>query len=119
MVIPNTTNQLDSYIGEDLNSSKRGLYKLKYPLSHGVIDYWDDMELLWKHAFSLLKIAPNECPVLLTEANMNPTKHRKRMLEIFFEKFQVPAVYVAVQGVLSLYKHLNLDLPQENLQVSC
>lgn len=25
------------------------------------------------------------------------------MLEIFFEKFQVPAVYVAVQGVLSLY----------------
>jgi len=24
------------------------------------------------------------------------------MLEIFFEKFQVPAVFVAVQGVLSL-----------------
>lgn len=119
MVIPNTTNQLDSYIGEDLNSSKRGLYKLKYPLSHGVIDYWDDMELLWKHAFSLLKIAPNECPVLLTEANMNPTKHRKRMLEIFFEKFQVPAVYVAVQGVLSLYKHLDLVSQQENPQVLC
>jgi actin-related protein len=119
VVIPNTTNQLDSYIGEDLNSSKRGLYKLKYPLSHGVIDYWDDMELLWKHAFSLLKIAPNECPVLLTEANMNPTKHRKRMLEIFFEKFQVPAVYVAVQGVLSLYKHHDIVSQQENLQVSC
>lgn len=25
------------------------------------------------------------------------------MLEIFFEKFQVPAVYIAVQGVLSLF----------------
>lgn len=25
------------------------------------------------------------------------------MLEIFFEKFQVPAVFVAVQGVLSLF----------------
>ena len=34
---------------------------------------------------------------------MNPTKHKKKMLEIFFEKFQVPAVFVAVQGVLSLY----------------
>jgi actin-related protein len=56
------------------------LYKLKHPISHGVIDHWDDMELLWKHAFSLLKIAPNECPVLLTEANMNPTKHKKKML---------------------------------------
>ena len=102
-MIPNTANQLETYIGEELNTSKRGLYKLKHPLSHGVIDHWDDMELLWKHAFSLLKIAPNECPVLLTEANMNPTKHKRKMLEIFFEKFQVPAVYVAVQGVLSLY----------------
>ena len=84
VVIPNTANQLETYIGEELNTSKRGLYKLKHPLSHGVIDHWDDMELLWKHAFSLLKIAPNECPVLLTEANMNPTKHKRKMLEIFF-----------------------------------
>jgi actin-related protein len=89
-------------MGDDLASEKRGLYKLRYPISHGVVDYWDDMELLWKHAFSLLKVSPSECPVLLTEANMNPTKHRKKMLEIFFEKFQVPAVFVAVQGVLSL-----------------
>lgn len=41
------------------------------------------------------------------------------MLEIFFEKFQVPAVYVAVQGVLSLYIVINLDLRQEKLQVLC
>ena len=90
------------------------MYKLKYPLTHGVIEHWDDMELLWKHAFSLLKISPTECPVLLTEANMNPTKHKKKMVEIFFEKFQVPAVYVAVQGVLSLYLYKNSDSQQEN-----
>lgn len=94
------------------------MYKLKYPLSHGVVDHWDDMELLWKHAFSLLKIAPNECPVLLTEANMNPTKHKKKMVEIFFEKFQVPAVYVAVQGVLSLYLNHNIVLQQGSQLVS-
>lgn len=75
---------------------------MRYPMSHGVVDHWDDMELLWKHAFSTLKVSPSEYPVLLTEANMNPTKHRKKMFEIFFEKFQVPAVFVAVQGVLSL-----------------
>jgi actin-related protein len=33
---------------------------------------------------------------------MNPIKNRKKMLQIFFEKFQAPAVFVAVQGVLSL-----------------
>ena len=38
------------------------------------------------------------------------------MVEIFFEKFQVPAVYVAVQGVLSLYLYKNSDSQQENQQ---
>ena len=118
VVIPNTNNQFEHYMGDDLASEKRGLYKLRYPVSHGVVDHWDDMELLWKHAFSLLKVSPSECPVLLTEANMNPTKHRKKMLEIFFEKFQVPAVFVAVQGVLSLYICFNVVLQLENQQVS-
>lgn len=66
VVIPNTNNQFEHYMGDDLSPEKRGLYKLKYPISHGVVDNWDDMELLWKHAFSLLKISPSECPVLLT-----------------------------------------------------
>jgi centractin len=39
---------------------------------------------------------------LLTEAIANPSKHKKKMLEIFFEKVQVPAAYVATQGILSL-----------------
>ena len=79
VVIPSTSNQLQTYVGKELEENKRGLYKLRHPMSHGVIEHWDDMELLWKHAFSLLKVSPNECPVLLTEANMNPSKHRKKM----------------------------------------
>lgn len=75
------------------------------------------MELLWKHAYSLMKISPSEAPVLLTEANQNPSKHRKKMLEIFFEKFQAPAALVAIQGVLSLYLLFNLVMQQVNQQV--
>ena len=46
---------------------------------------------------------------------MNPMKHRKKMCEIFFEKFQVPALHIAIQGVLSLYMlFLGLGLPLEN-----
>lgn len=59
VVIPNTNNQFEHYMGDDLASEKRGLYKLRYPISHGVVDYWEDMELLWKHAFSLLKVSPS------------------------------------------------------------
>jgi hypothetical protein len=46
---------------------------------------------------------PEEHPLLITEAPMNPLKNREKMAEIFFEHFNVPAFYVAVQAVMALY----------------
>ena len=42
-MIPSTSNQSDFYIGKELEDNKRGLYKLRYPVKHGVIEHWDDM----------------------------------------------------------------------------
>jgi centractin len=41
--------------------------------------------------------------VLLTEAPLNPRKNRDRVAQIFFETFNIPALYMSVQAVLSLY----------------
>ncbi|XP_055256395.1 beta-centractin isoform X2 [Moschus berezovskii] len=44
-----------------------------------------------------------EHPVLLTEAPLNPSKNREKAAEVFFETFNVPALFISMQAVLSLY----------------
>merc|ERR1712184_230415 len=101
----------DYYVGEEAQQ-KRGILILKYPLEHGVITNWDDMEKIWKHTFdNELRIvlgADDEAEedvagVLLTEAPMNPKENREKMTQIMFETFSARRFYVAIQAVLSLY----------------
>ncbi|KAK6530780.1 Actin-like protein [Arthrobotrys megalospora] len=82
----------------------RGLLKIKYPLEHGIVTDWDDMERIWQYVYSdELKTLSEEHPVLLTEAPLNPRANRDMAAQIFFETFNVPALFTSVQAVLSLY----------------
>lgn len=92
----------DCVIGEAA-IRKRGILTLKYPIEHGIVTNWPDMEKIWKHTYDALAVEPEAHPVLLTEPPMNPKRNREKMTEIMFENFGVPALYVAIQAVLSLY----------------
>lgn len=91
------------YIGEEA-LQLRGVLRLSYPVGHGIVEDWGAMEKIWHYTFYTdLRLDPAEHPILLTEPPLNPRPNREKMCEIMFETFNIPALYIAMQAVLSLY----------------
>ncbi|KAK0387450.1 hypothetical protein NLU13_5762 [Sarocladium strictum] len=94
----------DYFIGQKAAQELRGLLKIKYPLEHGIVTDWDDMEKIWEHVYvEGLKTLSEEHPVLLTEPPLNPRRNRDTAAQILFETFNVPAIHTSIQAMLSLY----------------
>jgi centractin len=113
---------VDLCVGKKLQEH-RGAFRWSYPMEHGVVVDWQEMEQVWGHLYSRDNLnVPSEdhpvCPleggmgpenviclirdlqihqVLLTEAPLNPLVNREKASEVLFESFNVPAIFLAPQ----------------------
>ncbi|XP_017288573.1 actin, clone 302 isoform X2 [Kryptolebias marmoratus] len=94
--------QEHSYVGDETQES-RDILNLVYPMEHGIVTNWDDMEKIWHQTFKKLNVASEKYPVMLTETPLNPKLIREKMTQVMFETFKTPAMYVALPGILVLY----------------
>mmetsp|Transcript_39244 Transcript_39244/g.108094 ORF Transcript_39244/g.108094 Transcript_39244/m.108094 type:complete len:391 (+) Transcript_39244:47-1219(+) len=93
-----------SIVGDEARAKRNELSLRKPVISRGVAMDFDGLVKIWHHTyFNELRIKPDEHPVILTEAPLTPRSFRERMLEVFFETFEVPSVCVQIPAVLSLF----------------
>jgi len=90
------------FVGDQADLQK-GLLTIEYPMQHGIVTNWGYMDKIWNYTYKSLNVPPEEHPVLLTEAPLNPIKNREKAAEYFFESYNVPALFISLQAVLSLY----------------
>ena len=89
-------DQKEMYVGKEA-LQKRGVLRISSPIENGIVQNWEEMEKVWHHTlYNELRVAPDEHPILLTEAPLNPKQNREKMTKMMFETFNVPCLYVAV-----------------------
>ena len=102
----------DTYFGEQARLKAvcdKDKLSLSHPIKHGIIQNWDDMQLLWKYIFDKeLQCVDDDIEystIVLSESPLNPRVKREKAIQMMFETFNCSAFYTQNTGVFELYSH--------------
>ncbi|KAH6833369.1 actin-related protein 4 [Perilla frutescens var. hirtella] len=92
------------YVGSQELGFRRDHMEVLSPVKDGIVVDWDMVENIWDHAMrKCLLIDPKEHPMLFAEPCSNSQQQREKTAEIMFEKYQVPALFLAKNAVLTSF----------------
>ncbi|KAG1047579.1 hypothetical protein G6F43_009977 [Rhizopus delemar] len=98
------TKKREYYIGDNKINKFKSNLNITHPLKDGMIEDWEAVEHVWDTAFrSMLRIQPEEHPLLCTEPAWNTSENREKTMEMAFEKFHFPAFYLVPDAVLTAF----------------
>ena len=98
-----TDKNIPLIIGQEA-LEKIGMANVRAPIEKGIIKDWEDMEIIWHHMlYDELRIAPDDHNIILTDIPLNAAENREKTVQMFFEKFNVPGLFISMTSVLAIY----------------
>ncbi|OBZ82440.1 Actin-like protein 6A [Choanephora cucurbitarum] len=92
------------FIGDNKINKFRSQMEITHPLQDGLVNDWDAYEAIWHATFDdMLRIRPEEHPLLCTEPAWNTKENREKTIELAFEKFEFPAFYLVPDAVMTAF----------------
>ena len=97
-------DKLDYVVGTNYITAVREGLELQSPIYDGLIDNWDLFEHLLDYVYKkVIKSEREYHPLMMTEPAWNTKVKRAQLTELMFEKYQIPAFYLAKNAVLSTF----------------
>ena len=91
-------------VGTNALNSQRPDMRIEEVFQDGVVQNWDAAEALLSYTYkSCLCCNPEDHPLLMAEPSFNPPANREKVTELLFEKFNVPALFLSKNAVLSAF----------------
>jgi actin, other eukaryote len=90
------------FVGNEVASSI-GLYKIHHPIKMGRIEDWGLFEQILDYVFYSLRIESSMVNILYTHHPLLSTEEKKRLFELFFDKYQVMGFYPILDSLLTMY----------------
>lgn len=94
------------FIGQNAETH-RAVCKVTSPLAGGAVVRWDDLTLLYDYALrTVLSVEADldGTPVALADAPFRSRDERARLAQLFFERYQAPALLLARPAQLAAYE---------------
>lgn len=110
-------DQNDATVDQDVKTKKRNYFigsthigvprpntEIQSFMKDGMIDDWDIFEKMIDYSYNNVFYAESKYqPVLFTESAWNVKAKREKLMELMFEKYNVPAFYLVKNAVLACF----------------
>ena len=83
---------------------RRDHMQIVQPVKNGIVQDWDAVEQVWQYALNQhLHVDVRDHPLMLSEPTFTSNSDREKMVQMMFEKFDAPAIFLCKSSVLTAF----------------